>query len=75
MSETKEELRERLRKAERVIAWFHDRCRTVWGDHSDYVNSPMYDEVIFLLRKAEHAETRDDAESPSDPESGGVPPE
>lgn len=75
MSETKEELRERLRKAERVIAWFHDRVRTVWGESSDYVNSPMYEEVIFLLRTVNHEETREHAESPADPEPGRVPPE
>ena len=75
MTETKEELRERLRKAERIIAWFHDRCRTVWGDHEDYANSPMYDEVLFLLRGVNYAETRDDAESAPNPEPERAIPE
>lgn len=42
-------LSQKVAELTRMLAWFHERTRTVWSDDKFYTNTPNYEEIRRLL--------------------------
>lgn len=62
----------RLRKAIRIVAWFHDRCRGVWMEEEKYAETRTYEEVRRFLGAEHEADREPESAADSEPEPGAA---
>ena len=58
----------RVREAERMLAWFHDRCRSIWVEEQQYADTSTYNDVVIFLGTGH--ETYREPEDSADQEPG-----
>lgn len=55
-----------------MVAWFHDRCRSIWIEEMQYANTETYNEVIFFLGARHETHREPEGEADSEPKPGAM---